>query len=254
MKKPASALTTGVLLGFVCAAAAWRFLRRRPDDHVNSGSGAFADPEAAQAYSRLADSVPMRIMRRIVARRAAHLVPSGQVLDLGCGPGFLAIELARRNVGIHVTGVDLSPGMLQQATRNAANAGMTAQTDFQLGDAQQMTVPDASIDLVMSTLSLHHWEQPVAALDEIACVLRPGGSYLLVDFRRDMPAPAWAVVWLLTSILAPRVLTHAHDPVGIAKNAYTRDEVEAFLRKSRLTGWCVSQGPFWLAIEGSISQ
>ena len=66
---------------------------------------------------------------------------AGAAADLGCGPGYLAIELAHCAPGLHVTGVDLSDAMLTQAIANARLAGMAYQTDFRTGDVAALPFP-----------------------------------------------------------------------------------------------------------------
>jgi SAM-dependent methyltransferase len=118
-----------------------------------------------------------------VAADVARLAPpGGRVLDVGCGPGRLAIPLARH--GLDVTGLDLDPAMIERARINAGRAlGDDRRPSFVVGDAASLAFPDGSFDLVVSTMSMHHWEDPIAGLREIARVLRPGGRALVWDLR-----------------------------------------------------------------------
>lgn len=105
------------------------------------------------------------------------------ILEVGCGPGHLALELAGR--GLDVTGLDLDPAMIERArakSHGRENEGRLSPT-FDVGDASSLPYPDDSFDLVVSTLSMHHWADPAAALTEIARVLRPTGRALIWDFR-----------------------------------------------------------------------
>ena len=193
----------------------------------------------------------MALLRRFVARaRATNLVAAGAAADLGCGPGYLAVELAHRAPGLHVTGVDLSDAMLTQAIANARLAGVAHQTDFRTADAAALPFPDASLDLVVSTLSLHHWDDPKPIFDEIARVLRPGGAFLLFDLRRDLGPAPWLLLWFVTHVVVPPALRHIGEPLGSRNAAYTPDEAAELLQTSRLTGWRVVRGLFWLSIEG----
>jgi ubiquinone/menaquinone biosynthesis C-methylase UbiE len=192
----------------------------------------------------------MALLRRFVARRAANLVAAGAAADLGCGPGYLAVELAHRAPGLHVTGVDLSDAMLTQAIANARLAGVAHQTDFRTADAAALPFPDASLDLVVSTFSLHHWDDPGPIFTEVARVLRPGGAFLLFDLRRDLGPAPWLLLWFATHVVVPPALRHIGEPLGSRDAAYTPDEVAELLQASRLTGWHVVRGLFWLSIEG----
>jgi ubiquinone/menaquinone biosynthesis C-methylase UbiE len=86
---------------------------------------------------------------------------------------------------LEVTGLDLDRAMIARAAANtdrAANRG-GRRPSFLVGDVAALAFPDRSIDLVVSTLSMHHWADPAAGLTEIGRVLRPGGRALIWDFR-----------------------------------------------------------------------
>jgi len=107
------------------------------------------------------------------------------VLDVACGTGTLAI-LAKETVGRSgmVCGVDASPEMLARARSKAAKAGVEVR--FENAAAQALPLPDASFDLALGTMMLHHLGR--TARRELAAELRrlvkPGGRVLLVDFAK----------------------------------------------------------------------
>lgn len=105
---------------------------------------------------------------------------------MGCGPGRLSLRLAWH--GLNVTGLDLDPAMIGRARENAEHAGMSDVRcpSFLVGDVASLAFPDGSFDLVVSTLSMHHWADPAAGLAEIGRVLRPGGRALVWDFRAGL--------------------------------------------------------------------
>jgi ubiquinone/menaquinone biosynthesis C-methylase UbiE len=113
-----------------------------------------------------------RIMQ-LVDRGAGPL----DALDIGCGTGFLSLELAAR--GHRVTGIDLAPTMLDLARRKAAEAGFGIR--FQEGDAEQAPFPAASFDLAISRHVLWTLPHPEAAIDDWIRVLRPGGRLVVID-------------------------------------------------------------------------
>ena len=246
MKHKWRCLFGGLAGGLV--AAGWWLYNRRPRERTPSQES-LDDPEVARAYGWVATMPPMRLLRWFVARRAVAMTGHGEAADLGCGPGQLAIELARRAPGLYVTGIDLSDEMLAQGQDNARRAGVADRVSFRQGAAQQIPFPDASLDLVVSTLSLHHWSDPVAVLDEIARVLRPGGSFLIFDLRRDMAAPFWLLLWFVTHVVAPAALRRANEPLSSRNAAYTPQEAALLAEQSRLSGWRITRGPLWLTIE-----
>lgn len=241
-------LIAGATIGGL-AAAGWRLYRKRPRERIPSLEG-IEDAEAARAYGRIMSMPQMRLLRRFIARRAIAALPAGRGADIGCGPGYLAVELARATPALHITGVDLSRAMLAQAGENAARAGVAGRTDFRAGDAAATPFPAGSLDLAVSTLSLHHWQDPVTVLDEIARILRPGGAFLIFDLRRDLGPAPWLLLWFVTHAVVPRPLRHLGEPLGSRNAAYTPGEAAVLAQASQLTGWRVTRGPFWLLIEG----
>ncbi len=106
------------------------------------------------------------------------------MLEVGCGPGRLSVRLARQ-YGLNVTGLDLDPAMIERAGANADRAGDGGRhrPSFLVGDVASLEFPDGSFDLVVSTLSMHHWAPRTAGLAEIGRVLRPSGRALIWDLR-----------------------------------------------------------------------
>jgi ubiquinone/menaquinone biosynthesis C-methylase UbiE len=245
-----------VFIGGLAAAlllAASQVYRRRARERIVSHEG-LDDPDVAQAFNRIATLPHMRLLRWLVIRRAVTLQRTGQAVDLGSGPGYLVIEMARAASGLHVTGIDLSDEMLDEAEKHALRTGMPDRIAFKKGDVAHIPFPDDSLDLVVSTLSLHHWGDPVGVLDEIARVLRPGGSFVVFDLRRDMPAPFYVLLWTVTRCIVPRALRRVNEPLGSRDAAFTLHEAADLAAQSQLTGWRVVRGPLWLFVEGSMDQ
>ncbi len=144
------------------------------------GHGDAGDMDAA-SYDRRAAPLLRGLYRR-VAEDLSGAPRGGHLLDVGCGTGRLLIEVARRRDDLTLTGIDISPDMIELAGRNARRS-VGRDIDFRVGDSAALPLPDASVDVVVSTLSLHHWEAPAAAAHELGRVLRPGGRLLIYDFR-----------------------------------------------------------------------
>jgi ubiquinone/menaquinone biosynthesis C-methylase UbiE len=113
----------------------------------------------------------------------ARMQPGERALDVGCGTGTLALEVARL-VGRtgHVAGVDPGAGQIVRARAKAARRHLPI--DFQIGVIEQLPFPDQSFDVVFSTLMMHHLPAPLKrqGLAEIARVLKPGGRLVIADF------------------------------------------------------------------------
>jgi len=167
-----------LLLGAAAACVAVaRHLRGTRMGHRVPGGILVAD---AVVYDVLAGFALGSLYERIAADVGALAPDGARVLEVGCGPGRLSILLAREH-GLDVTGLDLDPAMITRARANARH--LEPRPSFLVGDVASLALPDASFDLVVSTLSMHHWDDPSAGLAEIGRVLRPGARALVWDLR-----------------------------------------------------------------------
>jgi SAM-dependent methyltransferase len=128
---------------------------------------------------------------RTAANSAAYLLdrlePGMRLLDVGCGPGTITVDLAARVAPGEVIGVDREPSVIDEAQRLLAP---DAQIEFRTGDVYGLDFPDASFDIVHAHQVLQHLTEPVAALVELRRVLRPGGILAVRD--SDYGGFVWA--------------------------------------------------------------
>lgn len=102
------------------------------------------------------------------------------ILEVSFGPGALIQALAARATEGFVAGVDLSPIMLQQASRRNAEAIREGRVRLQLGSAMALPFEDASFDKALSANSLPFWPDQEAGVKEIQRVLKPGGVIAII--------------------------------------------------------------------------
>jgi SAM-dependent methyltransferase len=174
--------TLVVLAGAVAAAVAvMRHGRHAAQGHQVPGGIVIGDAVVYDVLSRL---LMGSLVKRIAADVTAVAPAGARVLEIGCGPGHLSVRMARRH-GLDVTGLDLDPAMVERARTNANRSanGDRRRPTFLVGDVAALPFPDGSFDLVVSTLSMHHWADPTAGLAEIGRILRPGARALVWDFR-----------------------------------------------------------------------
>jgi len=152
--------------------------------HPHTRANMFGLAHHPSHYERVAGRLARPLYRRVVADVAAERLPAGAlVLDLGTGPGLLPEELVRACPGLTVVGVDLAPEMVARArSRFPGTTGLR----FELGDVAALPFGDGSADLVISSLSLHHWDRPEAGLAGVVRVLRPGAEAWIYDGRRTL--------------------------------------------------------------------
>jgi ubiquinone/menaquinone biosynthesis C-methylase UbiE len=104
--------------------------------------------------------------------------PDDTVLDVACGPGLITCEIAR--VAGHVTGIDITPAMIEQAQARQRSMGLTNMA-WQIGDVQPLPFADAFFSLIFTRYSFHHFLAPQGVLGEMMRVCKPGGKVAVVD-------------------------------------------------------------------------
>ena len=131
----------------------------------------FLDAEAAKPAIRLAKAWTLE---RLALRHDAH------VLDVGCGPGDAAREVAEA-IGSRgrVVGIDIDPAMVQEARRRGSANG--APVEFLHGDIYRIPFTEDTFDAVRAERTFLHLEEPARALAEIVRVARPGGAIVVLD-------------------------------------------------------------------------
>jgi SAM-dependent methyltransferase len=179
-----------VLMAALGAALLYRNRHHPSLERVRANVRAFDLPTAG-AYDALVASLLGGLYERVADEVAASL-RTGTVLEVGSGPGRLAVQLARKAPGLAVTGVDISPEMVERATRRAEGAGLGERVRFEVGDVSALRFPEASFDGAVSTLSLHHWPEPARGLAEIHRVLKPGAEARIYDLAHWLWLPAHA--------------------------------------------------------------
>jgi len=141
-----------------------------------------------------------------------------EVLDVACGPGLVACEFAR--YAGHVSGIDITSGMIAQAAARQRASGLT-NIDWRVGDATRLPFDDASYSVVVTRYSFHHFPDPKAVLSEMLRVCKPGGTILIADVvQRPENASAYDELELL------RDPSHVH--------ALTFSEMESIIVQSGL--------------------
>jgi ubiquinone/menaquinone biosynthesis C-methylase UbiE len=147
--------------------------------------------------------------------------PPHDLLDIGCGTGPMVQLIANEFPVAHLTGLDLTPRMIEVAqAKNLPNA------TFVVGDAEDLPFSDNSFDTVICANSFHHYPNPQAFFNGVARVLVPGGRLIL----RDYTATGLAA-WFANHVEMPLANLIGHGDVGMR----TTDEVRAMAKEAGLS-------------------
>jgi SAM-dependent methyltransferase len=139
-----------------------------------------------------------RTVDNSAAHLAPHLRPGQDVLDVGCGPGAITVDLAARVAPGRVVGLDVSPAPLEEARALADRRGV--QVTFTVGDVHAIDAAAGSFDVVHAHQVLQYLPDPIGCLREMARVCRPGGLIALreADYGSMVwhPPDRWLDRWL----------------------------------------------------------
>ena len=161
---------------------------RRPPVRVPHDEPGFCQPDFVAEYGVETGKYPAEF-QPILDYLSRQLDParSADILEIGPGPGWMAIQLAKSHRTVRVTGIDVSPEFVALANQNSRREGVADRVTFTLGNAAELSgLSDGSFDAVMSNQSLHYWNPPECVLNQIARVLKPSGVFCIGDDRRDL--------------------------------------------------------------------
>ena len=229
-----------------------RWLRRwagDPPPRRTSHKEAIEPPELVERYSRFMALLPMRVVRGYLARHAAAGSQHWRILDVGCGPGWFPLELAGVAPESAVVGVDLSHPMTVTAAAHAKAQGSERRVHFAQARGEVLPFADDTFDLVVSTLALHHVQDPVTALEELQRVVRPSGRIVVADTRRDLHPWLWTALKAAQTFIDGLELCENGEPASSIGASYTPSEAH---RLALQAGWeraRVRAGPGWILLE-----
>jgi len=159
--------------------------------------------------------------RNEAAALSLRLPTGAAVLEVAPGPGYLAIELAKCG-NFRISAVDHSHTFIDICRENAKTVGV--EIDFRQGDAAKLPFPDREFDFVVCRAAFKNFGDPIGVLSEMHRVLKPGGTALIEDMRKDAKDEEIArevsgmkMGWLM-ALTTRRILR------GLRKRAYTRED------------------------------
>ena len=170
----------------------------------------------------------------------ARLGESGRALDVGTGTGDFALALlARSPRSAQVTGIDISPGMLEIAERRAAKAGLGPRYERLIASVESLPFPEETFDVVMAGFVIRNVGDIPRGLAEMRRVLRPGGRAVILDLHTPRN-PAIRRLYRTYSFLSPRLAAAlGSDPDAYR---YLPRSIEAFYDPEALAALLRSAG------------
>jgi len=132
--------------------------------------------QVAPQWNRLQESFFSNTVRD-KALSIAKVQPGHLAADVGCGTGFITEGLIDR--GLKVVAIDRSQAMLSEM--KSKFAGKENLIDYRLGESGELPILDATVDYAFANMYLHHVENPIVAIKEMARILKPGGTLVITD-------------------------------------------------------------------------
>jgi cyclopropane fatty-acyl-phospholipid synthase-like methyltransferase len=181
--------------------------------HIGMWSGTAAHEPAS--VHELADRAQVRVVEHCI--ETLGLTETDHLLDIGCGAGAPAIQIARHSGG-RATGINVSKGQLAEATQRADAAGIADRVTFQYGNAMELDFADESFDAALAIDLFPHLSDRQQAFNEAFRVLKPGGTLLLSEFTlRGTPPEEQFSAYLQTFQAMPPIAPETS--IGLAANA-----------------------------------
>lgn len=206
------------------------------------------DESLTAYYSRMAKKYMRFPVKRVLSRIRALGIEKGLALDVGTGPGIFPLGLVRALPEMEFLAIDLSPAMAKAAQKNSAESGQTERIHVNVSSAYALPLKDETVDLVICLNTLHHLENPLPFFNEVARVLKRGGKFVIMDFRRDAPkslAFFFNLMWR-TVIREERARDGFWNSL---KASFTLPECEQLLRSSMLPPWRIYSQAIEMWIE-----
>jgi ubiquinone/menaquinone biosynthesis C-methylase UbiE len=206
-----------------------------PKRIVEEGEQAFVGIESVRAYAREAKSPFMRMGYSVIVNGITRRGVKGKFLEVGSGPAVLTTMVVRAIPKAHITAVELSPAMITVAKEQVESGGLADRIDFVQGDATDARLLDqlGQFDLVYSTYSLHHWDDPETVIKNLLRAVAPGGTLLIHDLRR-----VWWLYWI-----------PSQEGFFISiRAAYTPAEIRDLLSRIGVDRYEVKRGLFWQSV------
>ena len=174
-------------------------------------------------------------------------IDHGKVLEIGPGPGYVGLEWLKRTNNTFLYAIEISPDMINIATKNAREYGLKQRVKYVQSDAQNLPFENNTFDAVFSCGSLHEWAEPIKIFNEINRVLKHTGRYLVPvgDLKRNINP---ILVFIMKLMVKSK--TMKQGLISSLNAAYLKNEIEQILKQSKPLNFKVTTNAFGLEITG----
>ena len=162
-----------------------------------------------------------------------------QILDIATGTGDFALLMAKRIKPQHITGADISEGMMAVGREKVKQEGLQELISFQWEDCTKLSFPDGTFDAVTSAYGVRNFHDLDAGLREMQRVLRPGGHLLIVELTPPPSFPMKQLFWIYAHVVMPligRLISHddsAYTYLPSSMEAFPQaEQMEVILHKA----------------------
>ncbi len=208
------------------------------------------DPGVTKAFEKMTKFLPFKMLYRKILSKLKKFQPNGLLVDIGCGSGNLIVRIAEKFQNLELFGVDISEDIIQLAKQRALDKSVDEKIEFKIGTAESLPFSDHSVDFIISTLSLHHWSDPLKVIEELHRVLKNNGTLLIFDFRRDARKFFYGLFTFATKIVVPKALKKINEPLGSISASYTPDEVNEIFSQTTFQNIEIHPYLAWMFING----
>lgn len=169
----------------------------------------------------------------------------GLVLEIGSGPGYLGLEWLKKTTKTNLKCVEISQDMIQIAENNVNEYNLNNRIEYKKGIVEEIPFDDNIFDSVFTNGSLHEWQDPVKAFNEIYRVLKNGGKFFISDLKRNMHP---IMIWFLKTNTKPKAIRPGL--ISSINAAYTKKEISDILNISSLQNAIVEENIIGIEIKG----
>jgi len=199
-----------------------KFFRKHADLGITGGM--------ARWYNKSTRNNRLEEMKAYADEAASYLSPGQAVLEVAPGPGYMSIALAKAG-DFRITGMDISQDFVDICRNNAKEAGVNA--DFVQGNVSSMPFADETFHFIFCSAAFKNFHEPLAALNEMYRVLKPGALALIVDSNRGISnAQREAHLTDLGMKGLEKWFISMSFRYFLGKGAYTKDELDALAVQS----------------------